>query len=436
MSKFASWVEAPSKGEGEFEVLNRVFSGRAWLVLMGAFVLIALGSGLNMSFGVYLKPLLEAFDWSRSETSLAYSINMLVMGLFAFVAGALSDRFGARAIVLGGSIIYGMSLLLTSQVQNLWQLYLFYGFLMGLGRSAFDIPIVSYLVRWHSKNRGLAVGVAYAGTGVGMMVLSPLSRFLISAVGWRASYLLLALFFALLAFPAASLLKERREDGPLREREEGRPREGRGLLRARGSFPHRDRSFWLIAGTHFYDCVCHSVPLVHLVAFAMDRGVPKMEAAGLLGLIGLMGIVGRISVGAIADRIGARQALFLTLIVQTGMIPLLLLSQSLPMYYLLAVLLGLGWGGNGPMYPLLTRDYFGTRHIGATYGLLMVAGSLGMAAGGYGGGYLFDLSGSYHLSLLFSLVAGLVSIGFVLALRPSVEEPVRKPLPLVAAAEV
>jgi predicted MFS family arabinose efflux permease len=280
------------------------------------------------------------------------------------------------------------------------------------------------------------VGVAYAGTGIGMMVLSPLSRFLISAVGWRESYLLLALFFFALAFPAASLLRERREDRLLREREDGRQRGGRGPLVAQGSFPHRERSFWLIAGTHFYDCVCHSVPLVHLVAFAMDRGIPNMEAAGLLSLIGLMGIVGRISVGAIADRIGARQALFLTLIVQTGMIPLLLVSQSLPMYYLLAVLLGLGWGGNGPMYPLLTRDYFGSRHLGATYGLLMVAGSLGMAAGGYGGGYLFDLSGSYQLSLLFSLVAGLISIGLVLALRPAVEEPARKPAPLPLAAPI
>lgn len=414
------------------------FSPRGWLILAGGFILLGLGSGLSFSFGVFLKPLAEDFQWARSDVSLAYSINMLVLGGASFVLGGMADRWGARRVLFLGTLILVVGIFLTSRISALWQFYLFFGVLIGIGKSAFHSPLLAHITRTFHRRRGLAVGLVFAGAGVGLFVVAPVTRYLITQVGWRVTFVIMAASFFVLAFPLIWLFREEKPGVSL---EVGDGEEGRAAALSKDDppperFHWRNRSFWVISGLHYFDCVCHAVPLVHVVAYATDRGIAPGKAAGVLGIIGLMAIFGRIAISGVTDRIGARKGLLLTLIAQTGMIPFLMVSNSLAMFYAFAVLFGFGWGGNSPMYPLLTREYFGTKQLGYIYGLTLVASSFGMAAGGYMGGFLFDISGSYQWAFLFSIAAGVISIALIPLLKPvgkgETREEERK-VPLYAA---
>ncbi len=396
-------------------------SPRGWMIIAAGFTLMGLGTGASFTIGVFLKPLAQDFGWSRSEISLAYSLNMLVLGACSFIMGSLSDRWGAARVLLVGSLIMALGMYLNSHISAVWQFYLFYGFLLGVGKASYHAPLMSYIARIFNKKRGLAVGLIFAGTGIGLFALAPLTRYLISSYGWRLTFVILASGFIVLALPAIWVFREK--TGQVVERGEemspngssdGAPAE----LAPPERFHWKNRTYWTLCGLHYFDCICHSVPLVHVVAYATDKNMTPAQGAGILGLVGLSAIAGRVTIPALTDRMGSRNGLMLTLFLQTGMIPFLMISNSLTMFYIFAVVFGFGWGGNSPMYPLLTREYFGPKRLGAIYGGTVVAASLGMGAGGYMGGLLFDISGTYQYSLLFSLTAGLISIALIPFLKP------------------
>ena len=423
-------------------IRSAFFTPRGWLILAAGFTLMGLGTGLSFSIGVFLKPLVREFSWTRSEISLAYSVNMLVLGAFSFVMGAMADRWGTARTLLLGTVLLGVGTLLNYQISAVWQLYLFYGFLMGAGKAAFHTPLLAHIARSFDRGRGLAVGLVFAGTGMGLFVMAPLSRFLISQVGWRATFVILALALFILSLPAVWVFREK--PGQALEAGDGKTEGAVEASRADRpeveTFHWRNRSFWTICGLHYFDCICHSVALVHVVAYATDRRISPEQAAAVLGVVGLSAIAGRVVIPAVTDRIGARKGLLLTLLIQTGMIPFLMVSKTMVMFYIFAVIFGFGWGGNSPMYPLLTREYFGTKRLGFIYGGTVVAASLGMAAGAYMGGLLFDVSGSYQLSLIFSLTAGLISIALIPFLKPigkgEERRPVFRPAPVPAVLEL
>ena len=158
----------------------------------------------------------------------------------------------------------------------------------------------------------------------------------------------------------------------------------------------------MIISSHATDCICHSVLIVHLVPIAIEAGVPHIQAAGLVGVMGLGTLIGRIGLGVLADRIGSKWALFTTLLTQTIPIPLLWWFDSIYLFYAVALMVGTGMGGHGTMYPMVTREYYGTRRVGILYGAFISGASSGMATGGFLGGLLHDLTGDYTLSILLS----------------------------------
>ena len=185
------------------------------------------------------------------------------------------------------------------------------------------------------------------------------------------------------------------------------------------------RPFWMIISSHATDCMCHSVLIVHLVPIAIESGIPHLQAAGLVGVMGLGTLIGRISMGVLSDRIGAKWALFTTLVTQTSAVPFLFWIDSPYAFYAVALVVGVGMGGHGTMYPVVTREYYGPKKIGILFGAFITGASSGMATGGFMGGLLHDMTGDYTLSILFSFVAGVASLLLVLA-YPSRVKPIRK----------
>jgi MFS family permease len=383
-----------------------------WVVLAAAFVIITMSIGTLFTLGVFLKPIEDGMGWSRSSISAIGFLNWIVRGVGGVVAGYVSDRFGTRGVVLVGGGLLGLGLVLSSQVQETWQLYLTFGVLVGAGVSAFYVPLTVLAIKWFDARRGMAAAIVSAGNGFGILALSPLSRWLITEFDWRTAFLVLGDLSWLIVLPCALLLRNapapRVPVVPARAAAAGSP-----AREALGTWP-----FWGIALTHFSCCAAHSGPLFHLVTYAMDQGVAKMTAATILGASGLSSIFGRISTGMVADRVGAKRTLLTALGLQAGLIALYLFVSGAGALYAVSLVFGVAYGGAMPLYALITREYFGEKVMGTAYGAVFFISCIGMGAGSYAGGAIHDALGSYQWLFLGSFAIGTVAVFLGLTLRP------------------
>lgn len=189
--------------------------------------------------------------------------------------------------------------------------------------------------------------------------------------------------------------------------------------------------FWAIALTHFGCCAAHAGPIFHLVTHAIDQGVPRLAAAGLLGLSGFSSIFGRVGTGVVADRLGARPTLIAALTLQAGAILAFLVVRDLAGLSALSFVFGIAYGGSMPLYALVVREYFGERVLGTAYGTVFFISCIGMGLGSYAGGAIFDTLGSYAWLFISSAVVGGLAAVLAVALRP----PLRAAFPLGVAGE-
>jgi MFS family permease len=178
-----------------------------WLMVFAGFLVLMISWGCQFAFSVFLIPLTEHFGWTRANTAGVFSFNYLLFGAGSIFSGKLTERFGPRAVVGVGGALMGAGLILSATIQNLWQLYLVYGVIIGLGASTTWGPLVATVSRWFIARRGLAMGIMSLGISLGIMVLPPLSRSLITRLGWRMSFILLGLLTGLLIMGTSLLLK-------------------------------------------------------------------------------------------------------------------------------------------------------------------------------------------------------------------------------------
>ena len=412
-----------------------------WTILAAAFVIITMSIGMLFTLAIFLKPMEEAMGWSRSSISSVGLVNWVVMGLGGVLAGFVSDRIGTRAVVLVGSGLLGLGLVLSSQVTALWQLYVTFGILVAGGVSAFYVPLTVLAIKWFGDRRGMAASVVSAGNGAGILLLSPLTRWLVNELDWRMAFLILGDLAWLVVIPAALLLR----DAP--PALEGLVIGQRPLLLAAGASkwpppsPHRGQAkatvgvrpgvifrswpFWAIALTHFACCAAHSGPIFHLVTHAIDQGVARMSAASLLGLSGLSSIFGRVGTGIMADRVGAKPTLIVALTLQALSVFAFLFVRDLGPLSALTFVFGVAYGASMPLYALVTREYFGEQALGTAFGAVFFISCIGMGLGSFGGGFLYDALGSYAWLFLASGAIGTMAVAMALALRP----PAPAPLP-------
>jgi len=394
---------------------ERPFYG--WVVLAAAFAIITLAIGTLFTLGVFLKPIEDSLGWSRSSISAIGFLNWVVMGVGGVLAGYLSDRLGTRVVVLAGGGLLGLGLVLSSQVRELWQLYLTFGVIVGGGVSAFYVPLTVLSIKWFQDRRGLAAGVVSAGNGFGIMLLSPLSRWLIDQFDWRTALTLLGDLAWLVVIPAALLLRA----APTVRDPVHHSSAGAHDVPTTAIF--RAWPVWAIGLTHFACCAAHSGPIFHMVSHAIEQGVASMAAATVLGASGLSSIVGRMATGLMADRLGAKRTLVTMLMLQALMISLYLVARDLGALYALGIVFGVAYGGVMPLYALVTREYFGERIMGTAYGVVFFISCIGMGAGSYAGGAIHDALGSYQWLFIGSFAVGAMAVLLAGSLRPPARVP-------------
>ena len=179
----------------------RLFYG--WVVVGVSALITCVGMGALFSLGVFLKPIEESMGWSRTGISTIALLNWTFMGVGSLLWGTLSDRYGGRVVALIGGALLGLGLLLSSQVTALWQLHVTFGAMVGLAAGAFYAPLTATATRWFTAKRGLAVALVSAGIGVGVLVISPVVRWIISISDWRMAMIVLGDLAWLVVIPAA-----------------------------------------------------------------------------------------------------------------------------------------------------------------------------------------------------------------------------------------
>ncbi len=393
-----------------------------YIIAIGSFFIMLLLHGINYSFGVFFKPLLAEFSWTRAATSGAYSLSMMLAGFLVIIMGRLTDRFGPRLAITACGFFLGLGCLLMSQIGAIWQLYLFYGVIIGIGMSGSWVPLVSTVARWFVKRRGLMTGVASAGIGAGIMIMPPLATWLISNYDWRTSYTILgiiALEFIILA--AQFLKRDPGQVGQLPYGENEVKEQGLSLEARELSFREaiRTRQLGTLFAIYFsYGFWLNSI-MVHAVPHATDLGISATSAANILAIIGGGSIGGKMIMGSAGDRIGNMKAFIVSFILVSVALFWLLVAKEVWMLYLFAIVFAFGYAGVATLGSPIVAELFGLGSHGAILGAIVFVYTIGGAVGPIVTGLIFDIIGSYQVAFL--ACAALAVIGLVLAslLRPT-----------------
>ena len=405
-----------------------------WVIVAAGAVITCVAMGAMFALPVYLQPMAEDTGWTRAGISTAMTIGFIVMGVAGFGWGALSDRIGARPVVLMASVLLVTGLVIASRATDLLVFQMAYGGLVGASGGAFFAPIMAATVGWFDKNRSLAVSLVSVGGGVAPMVITPFASVLIESQGWRMAMLIIALGALVLLVPASLFIRRAPAEfdaaTPIAAGVDvAAPAPARQSMGA----VFRTPQFIVLAATFFLCCAAHSGPIFHTVSYAMICGASALAAASIYSVEGVAGLVGRLVFGILADRLGVRRVLVAGLALQAvGIFTYIYVSQ-LTHFYLLAAVLGMAYGGVMPLYSVLARDYFGPSVLGTVLGAATMTSSIGMAFGPLGGGWLYDTFGTYHWLYVASAAVGLAAAAMALAFPPPSKAGGSAPTALQAA---
>ncbi|MBI4525799.1 MAG: MFS transporter [Deltaproteobacteria bacterium] len=374
-----------------------------------AFLHIAVTRGLHGTFGVFYVALLEAFGWSRGATAGAISLLIVSEGLAFPFAGSLTDRLGPRrTLILGGSAL-ALGLGLSATVSSIWELYLWMGILTALGLSLIGmVPHVAILSREFSQYRGRALGLAWSGGGLGILLLVPFAQIMINNWGWSWAYVGLAAVTATVVIPPVLVLFGR--EGPARPERPGGRNSDPAEWTVRQAL--RNSTFWLLFASRVLASIGNQIVITHQIAHAVDMGYPKLFAASIFGLMGVVSVFGRFLFGYLTDIIkGETVFMWVQLVSLVGILSLLALhDNSSPwLLYTYALFYGLGQGSRALVLSTISADLFLGTSFGAIYGYFTLSVGLGGGFGAWLGGFVHDVTESYSAAFLLAMFCAVVS---------------------------
>jgi len=384
-----------------------------WVVVAVGGLMGCMAVGAMFSLAVFLQPMTQDTGWSRAAISSAMTLNFLIMGTGGFAWGALSDRYGARIVVLAGAVLLGSGMVLASRAASEHEFQLVYGILIGASAGSFFVPMISAVSAWFERHRGLAISLVSAGVGIAPMTMSPFAAWLLARSDWRTAQLTLGLLVWALLIPASFLVRRAPSPSTATRVSAQAIDPGPSPTVAQAL---RSRAFVILSVTFFACCAAHSGPIFHTVSYATICGLAPMAAVTIYSMEGVGGLVGRVVMGAAADRIGAKAMLITGLVLQAIGAGAYLLATHLASFYTVALVFGFAYGGTMPLYSVLARHYFGQRIMGTVLGAAAMVSSLGMALGPAIGGWIFDTYRTYTGLYLGSLAMGFLAAATAIAL--------------------
>jgi MFS family permease len=406
-----------------------------WIIIAVTFVTMAIGVNARTAFSLLFPPILGEFGWDRGVTAGAFSFGFVISAIASPLIGRLMDRLGPRSVMELGVALMAAGLLLAPLTTQPWHLYLTIGVLVGAGSVCLGYSGQSlYLPNWFIRRRGLAIGFAFAGVGIGSMSLLPWVQLMIDGSGWRTACTAMGILILVVLAPINLLLRKRPEDIGLlpdgdaaRSATAARPvsnvvdRQWADIDWTLGRALATSRFWWLAIG-YFGGLYIWYAVQVHQTKYLLDIGFSPAVAVWSLGAVSLLGIPGQIFLGHLSDRIG-REWVWATSCAGFAVCfaALIALAQvhSLALIYLMVFSQGaLGYGLTSIMGAVVVEIFQG-KHYGSIFGSIMVVALAGGAAGPLVTGVLHDITGNYTLAFTIAIGVSALSALAVWFASPS-----------------
>jgi len=396
-----------------------------WVVVAAAFIITFITCGVNFSYGVFFLPIINEFGWSRGLASAVMLVAGIAYAVTLPFTGILADRYGYKWVLAVSAGFLSLGLILSSQIHELWQLYVFTGLLVGLSISAsFAIP-VALVSLWFTRRQGLALGVATLGISLGTATIPLLMSYLITSAGWRPALLMAGIAVAVLCIPATLLMRSPPRNiaaaNVAGNKESSMAQQAMvsdldtGLTVSQSL---RTIQFWMLFIMFLLFLSSLGLIMLHLVPYAVDSGIDPVRAAVLLTLIGIFGIAGRLGSGVLSDKVGIKPImLFCTVLLGLNIAFIALCSESWA-FYIFAAIYGITYSGFVTQMVRITRKVFGGRALGSVFGALMVSDGIGFGVGPWVAGNIYDATGSYQTSYLAAAAGLAIATVLVIIVRP------------------
>ena len=396
-----------------------------WVVVAVTFVTMAIGVNARTAFSLFFPPILTEFGWERGVTAGACSFGFVVSGVVSPLIGRLMDRAGPRAVMELGIALMGGGLLLAPLTSAPWHLYVTIGVMVGagsvcLGYSGFSL----FLPNWFIRRRGLAIGIAFAGVGIGSITLLPWVQHVIEQRGWRAACTAVGLMVLIALAPINLLLRKRPEDLAVlpdgdASAHEAAAKPVSNILNpiwaaTDWTLPRalRTTRFWWLALGFFCGLYIWYAVQVHQTKFLLDIGFSPNVGVWALGVVSLLGIPGQIALGHASDRIGRETVWAISCLgfaICFASLIALKYQPSLLLVYLMVFTQGaLGYGLTSVMGAVVLEIFQGP-HYGSIFGTIMLIGLSGGALGPWLTGLVYDLTGSYIIAFAIAIGASALS---------------------------
>lgn len=415
MVLYGSWRSLKNAVIFSVQPVEQKFFG--WRIVSAAFTVLFVVYGIQFSFGTFVGDVVADTGWSENRLQLIFAIYIGLYSALSALSGWLTDRLGPRPIVAAGALLLTSGYLLWATANSLIVVAIGMAIVAPLGMSCSWVPCNATVVRWFIVRRGLATAMATAGGSLANILVPPIAAVLVSAYGWRTAILSMSIVGGVCML-LSSIVLERDPEG-LGQQPDGLT----GLLTNSSQEPlagmtpaeaWRDRDYWKIFGIYALTFLAVFVPFVHGVQFAQSLGASLQTASTVISAIGIGGLIGRLVMGPVSDRIGRKNAVMLSLFIETLSFLGMAASNSLWLLYPSAAAFGFAYGGGVVAFPPLVADLFGRAHAGSIVGRIFATAGTMAAIGPYAAQMLHDALGNYRWPFLLSGMAN--ALAFTLAM--------------------
>ncbi len=351
----------------------------------------------------------QNFGWSRATVTSGFAFGKVIVGLFAFFAGWVIDRFGPRRVMLFGILMGGLAFIGLSMVTSLWQFYICYIFSALAYMTGGPLPNQVLISRWFDKARGKAMGIAYLGIGIGGMLVPQIARWLNSNFGWHQALMLLGILIIVMAFPITWFVKDNPVSSPQQIKQEEQKIPLSKILR---SWP----LYLLVIGSMCSIGAVSGTSQNLKLFFSLDLKFTQEHAANIISLVLASSLIGRLLMGWLADRYPKKYVMILIYSLVASAIPLLFLAETPGVLYLFAFVFGLGLGGDYMIIPLMAADLFGVRVMGRVMGIIITFDGFSEAFSPMLVGWLRDHGETYasgFAALIILAVVGTIAVSML-----------------------
>jgi MFS family permease len=392
-----------------------------YAIVAASTIIMTAGVGIYYSYSVFFESLLTEFGWSRAVTSGAFSVSILVAGLLGIVMGRISDRVGPKAICIFSGIVLGLGFILMSRVDSPWQVFAIHILLLASGVSGLWPAVVSSVPRWFIEKRGLMTGIVTGGIGLGGFIFPPVISHFVSVYGWRTAYVLSGVIIMVVVVAGALFLKYKPIQASPAPKSPAAS--ARTLPPGGNDFTLKEvlltRQFWVLVVVFILLGFNQFSITVHMVPYASGVGISPLAAAGVLSSIGGASIVGRVLIGVVGDRLRIKTLFIFIIVLFLVSLAWLEFADKLWSIYLFAIVFGFAYGGSSTIQPLLAVDLFGISALGILLGILGFSVFVGGSIGPVISGYIFDVTGSYHIAFIVNALIAVAALVLTLSLtRP------------------